>query len=323
MRMSDIVGHDHVKEVLLRLVHADRVPHAMMFHGPEGVGKRSLAMAFISRLVCRSPQNDDACGECVACRQVADGTYVDLRLVKPEKGVIKIDAVRELLPSLYFQPMAGAWKCLLLDDAHTMTQEAANAALKTLEEPPRQTVFCLVTSAPDTLPRTVMSRCFALPFGPLRTESLTTFLATRLSLAPDEARALAVRARGRTGLALRLAESPAMADRVPFIAEFLALADATTSRRLAFAEGVASSKETAADLIEILQSVISDVLLAVADIPDVSLQNADFADPIRAFARRVGARKVLGLSATLLEWDATHRYNPGLRAMMDRLVLSL
>jgi len=244
-------------------------------------------------------------------------------MVHPEKGVIKIDAIRELLPSLYFEPLAGAWKCLILDDAHAMTGEAANAALKTLEEPPRQTVFCLITSAPDTLPRTVLSRCFGLPFGPLRPDALATFLMTRLDLSETEARSLAVRARGRPGLSLRLAESPAMAEREPFIAEFLALADAGSQRRLAFAEGMASSKDESADLIEILQSVLSDVLLATAGLPDDAMQNADLADDIRAFAKRIGPCKALDLSATLLEWDATHRYNPGLRAMADRLVLGL
>ena len=323
MRLSDIIGHDHVKDVLIRAVAADKVPHAMLFHGPEGVGKRSMALALVSLLVCRNRVNGDACGECLPCRQIADGTYIDLRMVRPEKGIIKIDAVRELLPSLYFEPLAGAWKCLILDDAHAMTQEAANAALKTLEEPPRQTVFCLITSAPDTLPRTVLSRCFGLPFGPLRPDTLSAFLMTRLGLSEAAARSLAMRARGRPGLALRLAESPAMAERGPFVTEFLALADAGPQRRLAFAEGMASSKEEALDLVEILQSVLSDVLLATTGLPDDAMQNVDFADDIRAFAARIGPRKALDLSATLLEWDATHRYNPGLRAMVDRLVLGL
>ncbi|NOZ00429.1 MAG: DNA polymerase III subunit, partial [Deltaproteobacteria bacterium] len=179
MRFADITGHGRAKEVLRRCVDRDRIPNAFLFHGPEGVGKRTTALALLSYLVCRDPQEGDSCGACGPCVQVGSGDFVDLHTLVPDKGTIKIDSVRNAMPRLFFEPLVGPWKCLLIDDAHLLSIEAANAALKTLEEPPPKTLFILVTSAPDILPRTVPSRCFPVPFGPLKPDLVAGFLMGR------------------------------------------------------------------------------------------------------------------------------------------------
>lgn len=323
MRFADIIGHEAVKDILRRAADRDRVPHAYLFHGPEGVGKRSLALALYAYLVCSDPADGDACGVCTACRQVDEGTFVDLHRPPPDKGVLKIGAMRDVMSRLFFEPMVGPWKFLLVDDAHILTHEAANAALKTLEEPPPRTLFVLVTSTPDILPRTVLSRCFQVPFGPLGTQDVVGLLQDRHGLEPDRARDAAVLSRGSVGRALQLAEGEALGERVDFIQGFLALAGTGPDPRLAFSEGVASSREESDIYMDLIESVLSDLLLAWAGLPDNAFTNADLAVPLRAFATRVGVERLQEMVRAYHEWDATRRYRPFTRAAVDRIVLAL
>ena len=321
MRFADVAGHAHVKDLLIRAGERDRVAHAYLFHGPEGVGKRTMALAFLSWLVCRDHIDGDACGRCVPCRQVEDGTFVDLAILKPDKGYIKIDAIRDAVPRLYFEPLVGPWKCLIVDDAHAMTLEAANAALKTLEEPPSRTFFVLVTPTPDVLPRTVLSRCFHVPFGPVAAEDVAALLVRR---GADEvvAHAAAARSRGSPARATRFLDPDLVTEREDFLKGFLDLATAGPATRLEFAEGFAKSKEDSEGLVDLLESVVHDVLLAATGAPDHEMANADMAGPVRAFAERVGRDGALRLAASFLEWDGRHRYSPNTRIALDAILLS-
>ena len=322
MRFADVVGNGHVKEVLRRAADRDRVPHAWMFTGPDGVGKRTMALAFLSYLVCRDRRDGDACGECRPCRQVADGVFADLQVLSPEKGYIKIEPLRESMPRLFYPPLTGPWKCLLIDDAHTLTNEAANAALKTLEEPPSMVMFVLITPSPDLLPRTVLSRCFEVPFGPVPTDEVVAFLQSRGRSGPEVASAAAL-SRGSPGRALQFLDSPVLAERTEFLSSFLDLVDNDAEPRLKFADGVGSSKEETADLMLLVESIARDVLRAAAGLPDDTLSNRDLAYAIRSFADRVGPDRAVDMATAWLDWDATRRFVPNVRATMDRLLQAL
>lgn len=320
MRFADIVGHEDVRAELLRAADRGRVPHALLFHGPEGVGKRSMALAFFSYLSCRERTGQDSCGQCVACRQVTEKTFPDLSVLAPEKGTIKIDAVRGAMPRLLFPPIVGPWKFLLIDDAHALTLEAANAALKTLEEPPSQTLFVLVTSTPDVLPRTVLSRCLAMPFGPVLARDIVSMLVAR-GVDPEKARAAAAMARGSPGAAVRLLHSPVEEERTAFVAAFLNLLGSSVEARMQFADGVASERKEG--LIALLESVVHDVLAATAGVDDSALRNPDLAGLIRTFAEKVGQDRAIRMAEVMLEWDANRRYSPSIRVAVDRLVLEI
>ncbi len=322
MRFADVVGNSHVKEILRRTADRGRVPHAWMFSGPDGVGKRTMALAFLSYLVCRERRDGDACGECRPCRQVADGVFADLQTLAPEKGYIKLDPLRDSMPRLYYPPLTGPWKCLLVDDAHTMTPEAANAALKTLEEPPSMVMFVLVTPSPDLLPRTVVSRCFQVPFGPVPPDDVLSFLASRGRTGP-EAVAVAAMSRGSPGRALQFLDNPILKERHEFMSAFLDLASSDVDQHLKFADGVGSSKEETADLMLLVESLSRDVLRASSGMPDDTLSNRDLAAQIRTFADTVGADRAAEMAAAWLDWDATRRFVPNVRAAMDRMLIAM
>ncbi len=322
MRFADVIGNGHVKDVLRRAADKGRVPHAWMFTGPDGVGKRTMALAFLSYLVCRDRRDGDSCGECRPCRQVAQGAFADLQVLAPDKGYIKIDPLREAMPRLFYPALTGPWKCLLVDDAHTMTPEAANAALKTLEEPPSMVMFVLVTPSPDLLPRTVLSRCFQVPFGPVPPDEIQRFLQARGRGGEDAASAAAL-SRGSPGRALQFLDSPILAERVEFLCSFLEMAEAGADVRLQFADHAGASKEETADRMLLVESAARDVLRAASGLPDEALSNRDLAYRIRGFADRVGPDRAVEMATAWLDWDAARRYVPGVRATIDRMMLAL
>ena len=158
-----LLGQDHIVRVLKNQLDAGTTGHAYLFSGTRGTGKTSTARILAKGLNCLAPQGERPCGECAVCREIAAGVFVD---------VIEIDAasnngvenIRELRESVNYPPAAGRKKIYVIDEAHMLSQAAANALLKTLEEPPANIVFILATTEPQKLPATILSRCLRLDF---------------------------------------------------------------------------------------------------------------------------------------------------------------
>ena len=206
MSFRSIMGQDRAIAALQRALQADRVAHAYLFAGYEGVGKMTTAVEFAKALVCDS-DSDDACDACRACGKVSHGNHPDVHRVEPEGAgrQIKIEAVREQVrDELSLKPFEARRKIVLLDDAHAMNIEAANCLLKTLEEPPPQSVLILVTPRPDQLPETVVSRCQMIRFAPLEFGVVEHALEER-GVTEDAARLLAQSSGGSLGQALNMA----------------------------------------------------------------------------------------------------------------------
>lgn len=136
-----------------------RLPHALLLRGTPGIGKREFAHWFVEALLCRAPTAAGACGRCASCNQLLAGAHPDYRLLAPDGTGIRIDAVRDLLVWMQMAAPEGRWRIALLDGADTMNRAAANALLKTLEEPAERALLVLVADRPGILPATVRSRC--------------------------------------------------------------------------------------------------------------------------------------------------------------------
>lgn len=202
MRFQDIQGQQAACTGLRHAYANGRLSHAYIFDGPDGVGKRSTALALASLLLCQAPGDDDACGRCAACRQVQAGTHPDLYQIAPDGKTIRIRQIRELRARLADMAVYGGYTVVIIDAADTMTLEAANAFLKTVEEPVGPTCFILITQQADRLPETIRSRAQLVRF-----QALSEAVLRRL---------LGPRAEGEAGhLAVSLAEgSMARAERV-------------------------------------------------------------------------------------------------------------
>lgn len=201
MPFDDIAGQERPKAVLRRTIEKGRVPHAFLFHGIRGIGKFETALVFAAALNCAGP-GGDACGSCPSCVKMKAGNHPDVFVFRPDGAFIRLAAIRELQHQIQFRPYEGKRKVFLLDEAERMNEPAANALLKTLEEPLSGNVLILVSSRPYRLPRTVFSRCQPLRFDPLPEERIALFLEETHSAGPEEARIVAASSGGSMERAL-------------------------------------------------------------------------------------------------------------------------
>jgi len=204
-----VVGHERAVARLVRSAADDRVPGAILLLGPPGIGKRAVAEALATRLVCAAPVDGDACGACAQCTRVAAGTHPDVRIVvrDEERRDVRIEQVRELSRWLALQPLMATRKVAIVDDAHCLNEHGQNALLKTLEEPPGRSVLILVSSSAALLLPTVRSRCQLVRLDPLPAETVARVLVAR-GVAAERAAQLAALADGSPGRALAMEGEP-------------------------------------------------------------------------------------------------------------------
>ncbi|MGB5398557.1 MAG: DNA polymerase III subunit gamma/tau, partial [Gammaproteobacteria bacterium] len=155
---SELVGQEHVQRALVNALDEDRLHHAYLFTGTRGVGKTTIARIFAKSLNCETGITSKPCGECSACREIAEGRFVDLIEVDAASRT-GVDDTRELLENVQYAPTRGRYKVYLIDEVHMFSKSSFNALLKTLEEPPPHVKFLLATTDPQKLPVTILSRC--------------------------------------------------------------------------------------------------------------------------------------------------------------------
>ena len=160
---EELLGQEHIVRILKNQLDTGTTGHAYLFCGTRGTGKTSTARILAKGLNCLAPQGRRPCGECAVCRAVAAGTFVDVIELDAASNN-GVDNIRELRESVNYPPAAGRNKVYVLDEAHMLSQSAANALLKTLEDPPDNVVFILATTEPQKLPATILSRCLRLDF---------------------------------------------------------------------------------------------------------------------------------------------------------------
>ncbi len=210
MPFRDLAGHRAVLRWLARAAGHGTLPPSLLFAGPEGVGKHRAALALAALLNCpdrreSSGEGDapDACGACATCTRIARGAYPDVVEVAPgESGAIKIDQARAVIEQAAFRPFEGRRRVFIVDPADALGVPAQDALLKTLEEPPPSSVFVLVTTVPDALLPTVVSRCQRVRFGRLSPDDIVRVLVGEHAYRERDARAAASVADGSVGRAL-------------------------------------------------------------------------------------------------------------------------
>lgn len=178
MSFEKIIGNNKIKNELIKAFRTNSIAHSYIFSGQYGIGKKQIAIEFAKMILCLNKDNAP-CGECKSCLELENDNNPDFNIIKPD-GKIKIDQIRQMLEKVYEKPIISYKKVYIIDDAETMTVEAQNCLLKTLEEPPEYIVIILITSNENNLINTIKSRCLKLTFNPLENSEIKQYLEKNL-----------------------------------------------------------------------------------------------------------------------------------------------
>lgn len=319
MIFSQILGHERQKDILRRVLASGRLAHAYLFTGPEGVGKRLMALALVRALFC--PQG--GCGTCVACRKVDHFNHPDLHLLEPDGASIKIEQVRGIQREFSYRPLEAPRKVCLIEHPEKMQTAAANALLKTLEEPSGEALFILLSAHPEQVLPTIRSRCQPLCFSRLPAQLLKQDLVRRLEIDETAGHLLAALSEGSFRKALGRDRDLFLVTRRDFLRQVTALSPGSVLPLFDLSLSLAEDKERLPDFLEILEAFYRDVLLSLHGRPEDDLVNIDLLEKIR----RVAARETI--SSVLAKLDAiqtAHRHlnrNVNRQLAMDHLLLQL
>lgn len=313
--MNQIVGHEHILAMLERTALKNTPAHTYLFTGCEGIGKKQVALRFMRRLNCPESRKDEE-GECRVCRRITDMNHPDVRLVRPERGSIRIDQVRAIHNFFKFPPSEAAWRICLIDDAHLLNRAAQNALLKTMEEPPASRILFLVTSKPYVLLPTVRSRCRRIRFGALSNASVVRILQESKRMTQEQAIVLASISGGSVREALRLNTPTFVGLRAKLIGTLGPKGAAAFTEVMEISASISADPETAKDAIGISISWMRDILLVQSFDETARVINQDSLPALRGLAERFSARQILAaydeLVKTLLLIDSEINVNRNL-----------
>lgn len=285
-----IIGHRQQIHLLENAIQHQRVAHAYLFAGPVGIGKRQVAQAFAGVMLC---ENNNGCGHCNACSKMATESHPDVHKLQADGHSIKIEQVRTLQAQLALRAFSGRGKICLIDDAHLLTREAANALLKTLEEPVPGTFIILISSAPEMLLPTIRSRCQQISFLRLPQRDLAQHLSRQLSLSPAEAAVLAAVSDGSFHKALGKNQDLYLKKRVELIQALSALTATSTIQTFEFAQDLKGEKDLLDEILGIFEIFFRDLLLHKLGQAEAAMINQDQMPLIQQQAGLLSAPQIL------------------------------
>lgn len=321
MSFSEILGQRRAISFLRRALETGRLPHALLFTGPKGVGRFRTAVAVAQGLNCLGGAKEDCCDRCLACTKIARGIHPDVHIVAPEGASLKIDQIRGLTQEATRRPYEGRRKTFILDQAQTMTEQAQNALLKTLEEPPGATVLILI--APDTsaLLSTIASRCSQIRFTSLPESAIAARLQEE-GCDEGEAHVLAGLAGGSLGRAQELQSIP-LQEIHHLVEQAFALPPGRTLPVLELTDRVVRQKETLPLFLEVLLAWCRDLTVSKLTDRDVLLVYRNREAALRQKSERLGSAQLLAMYQMVKQTlDGLGRYaNP--RLSLEVMLLKL
>lgn len=261
MRFDSIIGQERPIRFLTQMLKKKNIPHAMLFTGVDGIGKRTTAMALGMALNCSNPVGVSACGECPSCQKVISGAHPDMITIRPEGAFIKIDQVRALSRQLRFAPLEGNWRVVIINDAQAMNLEASNAILKVLEEPPKNTFIILTASQTTDLLPTIVSRCQQVAFRPIPYEKVAEVLVELQGLDRQTATTLAVSTKGSLGKALSVDGEKWTVWRARLVEQISSFSIRSIQPVFGFVAAIASDKDRLVDALDMIMTWFRDVLM--------------------------------------------------------------
>ena len=332
--MWTVYGQDHLLKRLEPSLRQRRQSHAYLLSGPAHVGKMALALNLSQAVNCLEGPGVP-CGSCTQCARIGEGRHADIRILAPGKGeegrsartVIGINEIKEALRRVNLNPYEGSTSVMILDGADSMSDEGANALLKTLEEPPPQVMFLLLTANDSAVLPTVRSRCQTLTLFPMSKEGMEERLITFHNAAPEQAERLFRLSRGCLGWAISaLNDSQILEQRQADLDKLQETLDAGLETRFTYANEVASlfgsDREAARDLLALWLRWWRDLLL-IKEGAEEFLHNMDHADSLRGQASGLSTPEIVQFINRLMQTLSSLDSNVSPRLAMEVLMLNL
>lgn len=320
---ENLIGHAATADYLKKNIANEKFPHAVIFSGEEGIGKRLAAEICAAALLCENQKDGSPCGVCENCRLVAARSHPDFYVVEPEETKatrnIKIGQIREMQSEAALRPINSARRVIIIDGAELMNNAAANCLLKTIEEPPSQTIFILLTASRSTLLMTIRSRCMTVNFDKIPVEEIRNVLIER-GVESSEAENLSVIANGSLGRALKLKESGGAQLREQALEIIEKISRKELSSEDIFKQGaqVADwSRENFADFLNHMQKIFRDVCFKEF----MELRNPDLAP--RLCQIKIPERKLLLMIEAGTEFHKRLKSNASLRLLAEAYIFQL
>jgi DNA polymerase III subunit delta' len=341
---STLIGNNEVKESLRRLLTGGRMPGSLLFTGEDGIGKKLFALELAKTLNCRNRSGVDACDECSSCKRISNSTFApftgaddnkermiwsehaDVAMVRPYKQIIRVKPMRELEREANFRPFEGAARIFIVEDADYMNDQAANALLKTLEEPAATVHLILTTTNPMALLATIRSRCQMIRFAPIPAPEIERFLIQRNSLTADDATLLARTSQGSLGRALA-ADIDDYRDRRESMLTILKSLTLTGDRAqlLRASEELAAAKDRSdyEQSLDVLEALIRDAWSLSLGRPADSIVNVDRLKDLERIASELRSEKAAAWLTTIEELRGALEVNINRRIASDGLLISM
>jgi DNA polymerase-3 subunit delta' len=294
MSWETLVGNNRVKATLKAALAENRLAHALIFSGPEGVGKRQFALTVAKAVNCLE-RIADSCDQCTVCRKIEAGEHIDVMVAEPEGTFIKVGQVRQTVEEANYRPFESKKRVFILDPAQAMNEQAANALLKTLEEPPETSLLILITDKLYALLPTVRSRCQIHTFAPLTVHEIATFLRDRYRRPEPEINLIARLSGGRIGRALEI-DLSTYQERRKELLELLKLLVAANNRvrliRAAEYLGRKLSREECERRLDVLNILLRDVFCLLTQGDSADITNIDIAPTLRQLAPKWSLERI-------------------------------
>jgi len=320
---TQVVGHQWAIDLLHRQQAQEQVPQALLLTGPPNVGKSTLGRYLTQSLNCQGEARP--CGQCLSCRKISSGNHPDVRILDSDDEPIKIDQIRELQRELSLSPHESRYRVALLCNFERATTSAANALLKTLEEPAEQVVLILTALDPSRLLPTIVSRCQMLVLRPLPPQTITEALQNRWQASPEQAELLAQLSAGRLGWAVRAMEDSSFLERREHhLKDLLDLLRMSRAGRLAYAQELSRDRRTLEETMVLWLTVWRDLLLLQSGC-QTRLTNLDWQETLQPIAQRTTIAQAKAIVARLRTalTNLDHNVNPRLNLEVVLLKLPM
>ena len=320
MGFSEIIGHQRPLEILRLALGNGRLHHAYLFVGPEGVGKRAVALALAKAVHCDETANE-FCGRCAACARIQNANHPDVRIVETLAGKkeISIQQVREIEKELNFRSFSGKRKIAIIDPATSMNLSAQNALLKTLEEPPQDSVLILIAPNAGALLPTLRSRCLRISFGPLARDEVARYLMSKEGINQDDASLRAALSMGSLGAAIRFDKDELLEKRRSWAALLLSLSAGDYRGAIEAAEAIASNKEESLRFLEWTETWYRDLLVHAATKNSEEMVNVDMLTEIGSQSAKSNFERMLASFAQTARAAGRIQRNLNRRMVLESL----